>query len=162
MSGKSVISSTLESSDFVKKRSCSALQCSVFRSLEPGTHVCCLHPDIVSESLFLSFQTSILTSFLLWVFLTVFNVSENQGGQLRWCHTRRAQGCGVSVRKFCTESIVLEQILRSMLAAWPWHRESVTRQGVCGLNKMHAELKAEANRLGVDEFLGELVGGVHC
>lgn len=49
-----------------------------------------------------------------------------------------------------------------MSAAWPWHRESVTRQGVCGLNKMHAELKGEANRLGVDEFLGELVGGVHC
>ena len=52
---KSAVSFALESSDFIKKRSWSALQYSVSSSPKRWEcPTCCLHPAVVPESLFLS------------------------------------------------------------------------------------------------------------
>ena len=67
------MSPDLESSDFMNKRSWSTLRSNIPCSPELGTsgvsHVCCLCPAVVSESLFIS--VSSLTLCLLWAMVLV-------------------------------------------------------------------------------------------
>ena len=61
------MSSAFENSDFLKK-SCSALQCSVHYSLEPGSsgvsYVCCVSCPVVAELLLPSVQSSVMALFI--------------------------------------------------------------------------------------------------
>lgn len=79
---KSATSSVLKSSDFVKKRSCSVLQCSFPYSLEPGTSgeycMCFAATLLLCESHFLSVHSPALTLCLLWVVLALCGVSGIQ------------------------------------------------------------------------------------
>lgn len=81
VSEKSATSAVLESMGFVMKSFCSALQCNVSIHQHLALHVsflcvCCLHPAIASESLFLSVQRSALTLYLLWAVFSLCDISE--------------------------------------------------------------------------------------
>ena len=116
----------------------------------------------------------ICTNSLLWAVLAYRSGSETHA--LRGHDSRRARGRGSGVGKICTEPLVPDGIPRSPLAAWASARggsggsrrhvasvRTAVGQGTrMGLTKFCIEPRAEASRLRVAEFSGQLVGCMPC
>ena len=87
---------------------CAIVWCPLYLNLTPKGNLLwyCLHPTVVSESLFLSIQVSALILCLLWVMLFLCGVRPRQASS-ETSDSRKPQEWGSSVGKICTWLLVL-------------------------------------------------------